>query len=83
MIQLVKNCLSCAFYNDGHGNGGYCSGMDVSEASCNHPNNTKHNVPVKPEQIPSWCPLWKGDYIKTLTTHIQLVKDDTNKRLKR
>lgn len=32
--------MKCYFYNDGHGNGGYCSGMSCGPPSCNLSNRS-------------------------------------------
>lgn len=71
-IKIVKNCGTCSCYDDGHGNGGYCSGMDVGPPSCRHPHNTDHKTPTNSKIVPKWCPLRKGDYIKHEITHIKL-----------
>lgn len=37
----------CRFYDDGHGNGEYCSGMNAGPPSCSLKGNEKCNGDVK------------------------------------
>lgn len=71
--SLVKNCKTCPFYDDGHGNGSYCRGMDCGPANCTHHSAKRFNVVKNDKVVPSWCPLRKNDYIETITTTIKLI----------
>lgn len=74
-MKEVTCCKDCPFYDDGHGNGSYCSGMDVGPSSCKHPQNKKRGrSPNNEKSIPKWCPLRVSEYKEVITTHIKLKK---------
>lgn len=72
-VTLVKNCKTCAFYDDGCGNGAYQSGMDAHEKACKHPKNISHKIPKSANNLPVWCPLIIGEFTKIETTIIKLA----------
>ena len=37
--------MKCKFYDDGCGNGDYCSGMNAGPPNCSYPNNSLKSYP--------------------------------------
>lgn len=71
--KTVTCCKDCPFYDDGHGNERYVSGMSVEQPHCTHP-NLKRWQEIKNNQIvPKWCPLKAGAYHKAIVTIIKLL----------
>ena len=55
-------CKNCKYYDDGCGNGEYCSGINAGPPSCDHPNNKKHKYDTpngSNTERPEWCPKLK------------------------
>lgn len=67
-MTKVKNCGNCPFYDDGS----YLLNSPGGPPHCNHPNNEADHMIESTKIVPDWCPLKKGDYRRTVVTHIKL-----------
>lgn len=57
---MKLKCSNCKYFDDGHGNGEYCSGINAGPPSCNHPKNIKHKYDYPSGEFrPDWCPKLK------------------------
>ena len=70
----------CVYYDDGVGNGGYCSGMNASPPSCKFPKNNLNYYPKCNGEFKK-CDLDKGDIAEKNTLAIKKLHKQIDKLL--